>query len=140
MERQTQQRQAVTDALALSGQVLSPIQILMWAQADVPSLNLSTVYRQIKALHDRQEIVKVELPGQSARFEAMCRHAHATHPGHHHHYFHCSDCDRVYPIHACPGEMAQLAPPGFEVTDHELTLRGRCADCAAGTPKREDRS
>lgn len=132
MERYTQQRQAVSDALEHSGQVLSPQQILTWAQADVPSLNLSTVYRQIKALHDKQEIVKVDLPGQPPRFEALCRQACATRDGHHHHYFHCSHCDRAFPLHACPGKMAQLAPPGFEVAGHELTLQGRCADCVAG--------
>jgi Fur family ferric uptake transcriptional regulator len=134
MQRHTLQRQAVTDALEHSGQVLSPSQILAWAQAEAPSLNLSTVYRQIKALQEEQQIVKVELPGQPPRFEALCRDAHAARPGHHHHYFHCNDCDGVYPIHACPGEIDHLAPRGFEVSSHDLTLRGRCASCVAGRP------
>ena len=134
MERHTHQRQAVTDALEQSGQALSPNQILAWAQAEAPSLNLSTVYRQIKALQDQQQVVKVELPGQPARFEALCHDVHATKPGHHHHYFHCQDCDRVYPVHACPGNIGRLAPAGFEVTRHDLTLHGRCANCVGGRP------
>jgi Fur family transcriptional regulator, ferric uptake regulator len=132
MERQTHQRQAVTDALEQSGQVLSPAEILARAQPAAPSLNLSTVYRQIKSLQDKQQIVRVDLPGQPPRFEALCQDAHATKPGHHHHYFHCDVCDGVYPIHACPGRIEQLAPPGFEVQRHELTLHGRCAGCVAG--------
>lgn len=132
MERHTRQRQALIDALAHSGHALSPPEILERAQAAVPSLNLSTVYRQIKALHDARQIVRVDLPGRPARFEALCHEAQAAKRGHHHHYFHCSDCDRVYPIHACPGKMDDLAPAGFKVWRHDLTLHGRCAACAAG--------
>lgn len=136
MERHTHQRQAVTDVLEQSGQALRPLEILARAQALAPSLNLSTVYRQIKTLSDAQQIVRVELPGQPARFEALCQQAHAAKADHHHHHFHCSDCDRVYPIHACPGKMGHLAPPGFEVLRHDLTLHGRCAACATGRQAR----
>ncbi len=156
MERHTRQRQAVVDALARSGQALSPQDLLAEAKSAVPSLNLSTVYRQIKGLQDAGQIVRVELPGQPARFEIAAREAaaaYATHRhslrsgahaalsrgafdaalGHlHHHHFHCIQCDRVYPIHACPGPMNDLAPPGFEVQRHDLTLRGRCASCVTG--------
>jgi Fur family ferric uptake transcriptional regulator len=153
MERHTRQRQAVVDALARSGQALSPQDLLVQAKSAVPSLNLSTVYRQIKGLQDAGQIVRVELPGQPARFEMAARDLAATPSGHrhdahsapqaapasdealqhlHHHHFHCIQCDRVYPIHACPGPMNDLAPPGFEVQHHDLTLRGRCASCVAG--------
>ena len=154
MERLTRQRQAVVDALARSGQALSPHDLLEQAKAAVPSLNLSTVYRQIKGLQDAGQIVRVELPGQPPRFEiaasakasAAAVHEHGAHetPHHahaprtdddatqHHHHFHCTACDRVYPIHACPGSMNDLAPPGFEVQHHDLTLRGRCASCVNG--------
>ena len=159
MERHTKQRQAVLDALARSGQALSPPDLLTQARASVPSLNLSTVYRQIKGLQDAGRVVRVELPGQPARFEmavssetpspagarraieaaATAAHSHhhpgaAAHDGQHHHHFHCVQCDRVYPIHACPGSMGDLAPPGFEVQHHDLTLRGRCATCVGGAP------
>ena len=156
MERLTRQRQALVDVLVRSGQALSPHDLLEQAKAAVPSLNLSTVYRQIKGLQDAGQIVRVELPGQPPRFEiaagrccATAGHGHAASPTprhdraphavatsqpQHHHHFHCTGCDRVYPIHACPGPMNDLAPPGFEVQHHDLTLRGRCADCVAGTP------
>lgn len=149
MERHTKQRQAVLDALARSGQALSPPDLLARARASVPSLNLSTVYRQIKGLLDAGRLVRVELPGQPARYEMapsgeVQAHGHATgaatsHGAHaehaasqHHHHFHCVQCDRVYPIHACPGPMNHLAPAGFEVQHHDLTLRGRCAACVSG--------
>lgn len=153
MERHTRQRQAVVDALARSGQALSPHELLEHAKTAVPSLNLSTVYRQIRGLQDAGQIVRVELPGQPPRFEmaagakapvaevsgdashARRHHDHAPDAGsaaQHHHHFHCTACDRVFPIHACPGSMSDLAPPGFEVQHHDLTLRGRCASCVSG--------
>ncbi len=149
MERHTRQRQSLLDALAQSGQALSPPDLLALAKPAVPSLNLSTVYRQIKGLLDAGRLVRVELPGQPARYEmapslepqahdhaagaATPHGAHAAHAAsQHHHHFHCVQCDRVYPIHACPGPMNHLAPAGFEVQHHDLTLRGRCAACVSG--------
>ena len=130
MERNTRQREAVLTALERAGHALTPGEILALAQASVASLNLSTIYRHLNALQDESRIVKVMLPGQAARFEAACAGAH---PGraHHHHHFHCEACDRVYALHACPGSMQELAPKGFVVSAHAITLSGRCADCSA---------
>lgn len=129
MERNTRQREAVLAAIEHAGRALTPGEILALAQTSVASLNLSTIYRHINALQDEARIVKVLLPGQAARFEASCADGqHGT--AHHHHHFHCSACDRVYALHACPGSMQDLAPAGFVVDAHEITLRGRCAECS----------
>ena len=130
MERNTRQRQAVLDAIDHAGRALTPSEILALAQNTVASLNLSTIYRHLNALQDDARIVKVMLPGQAARFEAPCAGGHHE-AAHHHHHFHCSSCDRVYALHACPGSMQDLAPKGFVVQAHEITLRGLCAECAA---------
>jgi Fur family transcriptional regulator, ferric uptake regulator len=129
MERNTRQRQAVLEAIDHAGRALTPNEILALAQASVASLNLSTIYRHLSALQDDARIVKVMLPGQAARFEAACVGEHAEEP-HHHHHFHCSGCDRVYALHGCPGPMQEMAPQGFVVQAHEITLRGLCAGCA----------
>jgi Fur family transcriptional regulator, ferric uptake regulator len=135
MERNTRQREAVLAAIEHAGRALTPGEILALAQGAVASLNLSTIYRHLHALQDEARIVKVLLPGQAARFEAACgseRDALAGGTHHHHHHFHCNGCDRVYALHACPGPMQELAPAGFVVTAHEITLRGLCADCSTG--------
>lgn len=131
MERNTRQREAVLAAIEHAGRALTPGEILALAQGSVASLNLSTIYRHINALQDEARIVKVLLPGQAARFEAACAegHGHGGAP-HHHHHFHCNGCDRVYALHACPGSMQDLAPAGFVVSAHEITLRGLCAECS----------
>lgn len=129
MERHTRQRDAVFAALSGSHRSLTPTQICELAQCAVPRLNLSTVYRQLKELLESGEVTRVDLPGQPTRYEALCEDAHGQ-ADHHHHHFHCNACDRVFPIHACPGPMDELAPKGFRVEHHDLTLHGRCADCA----------
>ena len=71
---------------------------------------------------DEGELRPVNLPGENPRFELA---------GHqHHHHFQCTQCQRVFDVHACPGDLSRLAPQGFTVEDHDLTLYGRCKDCA----------
>ena len=114
--------------MATSRRALTPEEIRDLAKAAVPSLNLSTVYRQLKRLLDDGSIVRVDLPGQAPRYEATTQ---PYRPGaDHRHHFHCDSCDSVYPISGCPGPMKNLAPRGFRVERHEITLHGRCARCA----------
>ena len=127
MERSTRQRSAIRTVIDDAGRPLSPQEVLDAAQVDVPALSLATVYRNLKQLLEAGEIQAVSLPGDSPRYES----AHHDH----HHHFQCMSCQRVFDIHACPGDMAALAPRGFTVESHELTLYGRCADCAA--PKKK---
>lgn len=123
MERSTRQRSAIRAVIDAAGRPLSPQEVLEGAQGEVPGLSLATVYRNVKQLLDAGEIAPVSLPGESPRYESA-RHAH-------HHHFQCTHCLRVFDVHQCPGDMAALAPAGFTVERHELTLYGRCADCPA---------
>lgn len=128
MERTTRQRDAIRQALVQAGRPLLPTEILVAAQAEVPALGIATVYRNLKQLAEAGEVQSVELPGEAPRFE----------PGghHHHHHFSCTVCQRVFDVHACPGDMQKLAPTGFQVERHELTLYGRCSECSAPPVRR----
>jgi Fur family transcriptional regulator, ferric uptake regulator len=126
MERSTRQRGAIRAVIDAAGRPLSPQEVLGAAQAEVPALSLATVYRNLKLLLDAGEIAAVSLPGDSPRYEA-------THTGHHHH-FQCTECQRVFDVHACPGDLSGLAPAGFTVEHHELTLYGRCEGCGPARP------
>jgi len=121
MERATRQRNAIHSALAEAARPLTPQEIHALAQAHAPALGIATVYRTINAMLATGDLVAVPLPGEAPRYELA---------GHeHHHHFHCTDCDRVFEVEGCPGDMQRLAPRGFEVQGHELTLYGRCRDC-----------
>lgn len=121
MERNTRQREAIRDAIAQAQRPLLPQEVLDAAQQQAPGLGIATVYRNLKALLAEGELQSVNLPGENPRFELA---------GHqHHHHFQCNQCQRVFDVHACPGDFSQLAPKGFTVEDHDLTLYGRCKDC-----------
>jgi Fur family transcriptional regulator, ferric uptake regulator len=127
MERNTRQRTAIRDAIVRAERPLLPQEVLEAAQQEVPGLGIATVYRNLRALTDDGELRTVELPGENPRFE-LAAHSH-------HHHFQCTQCQRVFDVHACPGDLSRLAPPGFTVEDHDLTLYGHCSDCtpAKGT-------
>jgi Fur family transcriptional regulator, ferric uptake regulator len=122
MERTTRQRTAIREVIAKAARPLLPQEVLDAAQENVPSLGLATVYRNLKTMVEEGELKPVNLPGANPRFE-LAHH-------HHHHHFQCRSCERVFDVHACPGDLSRLAPPGFTVDDHDLTLYGRCVDCA----------
>lgn len=121
----TRQRRAILDALKQCTRPLSPQEIADAAGADVASLNLATVYRNLKTLTESGEIATVELVGRPARYELAGLD--------HHHHFLCEACDRVFDLPTCGmGDLGRIAPEGFEVTHHEIQLFGRCEECVAG--------
>lgn len=122
MERNTRQRSAIRDALHSAARPLLPQELLDLAQQAIPGLSLATVYRNLKSMVEEGVARPVNLPGDNTRFELS--HTH------HHHHFQCRACQSVFDIHECPGELTQLAPKGFIVHDHDLTLYGFCAPCA----------
>ena len=121
MERSTRQHTAIRAVIDAAGRPLSPQEVLDAAQSEVPGLSQATVYRNLKSLLDEGDIAVVTLPGDSPRYESA-KHAH-------HHHFQCNECKRVFDVHDCPGDLARLAPKGFTVEHHELTLYGRCDEC-----------
>lgn len=132
MERNTRQRAAILDAISRAGRPLLPKEVLQSAHRAAPGLGIATVYRNLKALLAEGLLKAVDLPGENPRFEMA--------GGQHHHHFQCIQCQRVFDVEGCPGDLSRLAPPGFAVEDHDVTLYGRCKDCvprgASKTAKR----
>ena len=122
MNRRTTQRSAIRAAFETAGRPLKPDEVLALAQHAVPGLGAATVYRNLRRLTEDGWLRVVELPGDATRLYERAGLAH-------HHHFHCSTCDRVFDVHACPGDLSSLVPPGFAVTQHEFVLYGSCADC-----------
>lgn len=123
MERSTRQRTAISAVIDAAQRPLSPQEILDGARDAGTAIGIATVYRTIKLLVDDGVIEVVALPGENPRYESN---------GHeHHHHFQCTVCRRVFDVKGCPGNMKNLAPKGFTVERHELTLYGHCADCSS---------
>jgi Fur family ferric uptake transcriptional regulator len=124
MERATRQRDAIKSVLQTAQRPLSPREVLVGARAAVRALGLATVYRNLKLLVAEGAVQVITLPADTPRYE-MREAAH-------HHHFQCTNCRRVYDVPGCPGNLHRLAPRGFTVEHHDVTLYGRCSDCGKG--------
>ena len=121
MERKTKQRDAIWDAVQSAGRPLSPLEIHELASVDVDGIGIATVYRTVKSFQDEGMLVAVEMPGQPPRYEMSGLS--------HHHHFHCRRCDCVFEMEGCAGDFGTLAPDGFRVEGHMLSLYGLCQAC-----------
>ncbi|MFT5239620.1 MAG: Fur family ferric uptake transcriptional regulator [Kiritimatiellia bacterium] len=121
MERKTKQRDAIWNAILHAARPLSPQEVHEIASADIAQLGIATVYRTIKAFLEKGQLAQVDLPGQPPRYEKAGLK--------HHHHFHCRQCDRVYEMEGCAGNISALAPDDFVVEGHALSLFGLCAAC-----------
>lgn len=121
--RKTKQQEAIRSVFQSQDRPLSPEEVRKLASSspDTPNIGLATVYRHLKALVESRTLSAVGIPGQPLLYEL-------TNPEHHHH-FQCDACQRVYDVHACPGHLKEMAPEGFQVESHSITLYGLCADC-----------
>ena len=126
--RSTRQRDVISRVLEVAEGPLSVTDILARTQAELPGVGLATVYRTVKLLCDQETVHPVTLDGETL-YEASGR-------GHHHH-FSCTACGRVFTLHACPVSIpaGSVYPGGFVVEAHEVTLYGRCPDCAGTVPQ-----
>ncbi|HEX7271004.1 MAG TPA: transcriptional repressor [Casimicrobiaceae bacterium] len=121
MVRTTRQRVAISLVIQAAKRPLSPQEVLEQARLAVGAIGLATVYRNLKRLVRDGAVHTIHLPGETPRFEAA-RLAH-------HHHFQCTNCQRIYDVQGCPGNLRRLAPRGFVVEAHDLTLYGRCSAC-----------
>ncbi len=106
---------------------LSPREVLDEARVAVGALGIATVYRNLKQLVADGVVQVITLPGESARYEMRASS--------HHHHFQCTSCRRVYDVPGCPGNLRRLAPRGFTVQHHDVTLYGHCLDCGKTGPR-----
>ena len=122
MRRNTRQRRAIEKAVGEANRPLGPREILDRARRFVPGLGIATVYRTIRGLVDTGRLRVVKLPGATDRYELEGKH--------HHHHFHCRECDGVFELESCTDDYREVAPRGFQLEHHEVTLYGLCPSCA----------
>ena len=117
--RNTAQRKAIRHAIEEAGRPLDAHEVLQAAECE--GLGLATVYRTLKLGVEEGWLKSVELPNAPARYEMSGLK--------HHHHFECRDCNRVFDIEGCPGNLQAMLPEGFTLEDHEIILYGHCGKC-----------
>ena len=86
----------------------------------------ATVYRTLEQLAELGLVQRLDVGGEAAGFERV------DPDGHHHHHIVCERCGEVVPFADPKLERAIEAvsrAAEFEVTGHEVVLRGTCGRC-----------
>lgn len=87
--------------------------------------NLSTIYRTLTILEEKEIFTIINIPGYSKKLYAY------NLPGHRH-YLVCINCNKITALNHCPltGYDIDLErKTGFHIIGHELCLYGHCAEC-----------
>jgi len=124
--RVTRQRRLIWDTLSADPERhLSADDVVTSVQAELPSVNPSTVYRTLDLLVAEGLIRRTDLGSGRAFYEVAHEHPH--------HHVVCESCGKVAHFHdEVLGDTPKRirAETGYTIGGGELTLYGLCADCA----------
>jgi len=93
-------------------------------RTDFPKVSLATVYRNLKILVDLEEIVRVEIPGDSERYETRLDN---------HYHMICEGCGSVMDIPleietSLNSRVEAITP--YKVSRHRILFYGLCERCS----------
>jgi Fur family transcriptional regulator, ferric uptake regulator len=122
-------RRAVVELLGQQGCALTALDIERQLERTDRGVARATVYRVLEELEQIGVVGRVEVGDKLSRYEPL-------HPdgSQHHHHLVCDGCGELVPFHdeqlerAIAGVARRVA---FDVSDHDVTLRGMCSRCAA---------
>jgi Fur family peroxide stress response transcriptional regulator len=123
VNRRSKQREAIVRVLR--GTKSHPTADWVYEQVrnEIPNISLGTVYRNLKMMKERGEVLELGSAGGLGRFDGNPQN---------HYHFRCDRCGRVYdidePIDRTIDERV-AARTGFEVFHHRLEFRGLCIEC-----------
>lgn len=124
--RTTKQRTAIAEMLAASDEFQSAQELHDRLKADGQSIGLTTVYRNLQALADADQVDVLVTDSGESRYRRCSS-------GHHHHLV-CRDCGTTVEVQADPVETwaADVARAnGFDQVSHTVEVFGRCRGCRA---------
>ncbi len=124
--RLTPQRRQVYEVLMDKMDHPTATEVFIRSQKRMPSISLATVYNCLETMVGSGLVKAVHVDREPTRFCANLQE---------HGHFHCTECGHISDIEFSEtrGKGWKL-PPGFLVTQHDVTLRGLCANC--GTPSK----
>lgn len=126
--RITKIRQAMIEALVAASQPVSAPQLLEQVSQKHPSVNKTTIYRELDFLADNKILSEIDILDGMKRYELL-------HPDHHHHHLVCTSCRDIqcvevphHDLHALEGKIQQTH--NFTVQSHVLEFFGLCRKCS----------
>jgi Fur family ferric uptake transcriptional regulator len=120
-------RTAVIEALARHDCAVTALDLEEELRGSEAEVGRASVYRALEQLEQLGLVQRIEVCRGTAGFERI------DPTGHHHHHAICRDCGRMVPFEDPSLEKALAEVAGtmsFDVTEHDVVLRGRCERCA----------
>jgi Fur family transcriptional regulator, ferric uptake regulator len=121
-------RTAVVEALAGHDCAVTALDLDDELRRRRPPVGRASVYRALEQLEQLGLVRRLEVSRGTAGYERI------EPDGHHHHHAICRTCGRMVPFEDPKLEQAigrLCEEMDFEVTEHDVVLRGRCERCAA---------
>lgn len=125
--RKSAARHAVVEALAAHDCAVTALELEDELSERQARVGRASVYRALEQLEQLGLVRRLEVVRGTAGYEKI------EPSGHHHHHAICRDCGRMVPFEDDTLERAihELSDSiSFEVTEHDVVLRGRCDRCA----------
>jgi len=123
--KNTKQRTSILDILEQSDQPIAAEQVFLELKEKDISVNLSTVYRTLEALADKNMVTKLSIAGDN---RALFEYNHMVHR----HYLVCLGCKKILGIDSCPledYEKALAKETNYTIAGHKLDIYGYCPKC-----------
>lgn len=121
----TKHRLMILEMLDKSSQPISAEQLFNVLQSKKIAINLSTVYRTLEVLCDKNLLNKLNIDNDNRTLFEINRMIHT-------HYLICLGCKKIISINHCPleGYESKLAKEtGYEIAGHKLDIYGYCPEC-----------
>ncbi|OGO07081.1 MAG: transcriptional repressor [Chloroflexi bacterium RBG_13_60_13] len=123
MKRRSKQRESIVRVLRGTRSHPTADWVYEQVRKEIPNISLGTVYRNLKMMKERGEILELSCAGSLGRFDGN--------PENHYH-FRCDRCGRVHDIDEAIDRAIDekvAARTGFEISHHRLEFRGLCIEC-----------
>lgn len=121
--RKTKQKEAILGVLRGTNSHPTADWVYNEVKKEIPNISLGTVYRNLRILCQRGEILELNLCGNLSRFDAR-RDTH--------YHFRCEKCGQVFDIDEPVNKEIDdriARKTGFKVIYHKLEFRGLCREC-----------
>jgi Fur family peroxide stress response transcriptional regulator len=121
----SKQRELILETLKNAETHLTAEEIHLQVRRELPSVSLGTVYRNLSLLVELGHIRTLKAAGSlSVRYDGRTdEHCHLI----------CTKCGKITDIDLdvfTPFDVLVYEKTGFSVDDHDLVLKGVCAECA----------
>lgn len=128
--RHTPARKAMLAILENETAPISAEELYLKVKNELPSVNLSTIYRSLDLFTCSGILNKVVYNDGKARYK--------IYNPHHQHHLICVGCNKTIYIDSCPFHMLEQRledETSFSITGHSLEITGYCPACQEQKPK-----